>query len=589
MTDQDIQKIVKAFEDKDEDFIENILKKLAVKNDKIVYTDKAKKPHDIPVKDFDDAKKFITKMKEESNPDTGYGAGGDYSDTFEKIGEVAVLRNVPKLVGRAQKPEELSSEINGANYDDVYDLAFEKDPNISKGQFNGRTPYEVMEACARRQAVEELKKNNKIEEDKYKQLVTTKEDGKKEYSKDIASDAATKNKYQSIKNNLEKKFREGVVAARKKLDAGENLKEPFTNKELNLEDGEIKKALKGAAKNAAGKVGEILGISKNSPDIFSKLIFASIAGGNKLWKGFKQNQELRKFNGKNTVAGTIAGSFKKIGQLIKSKNNNSYEEMKAANEEARKQVEEYIKKNPEFKERAEKAQQFIEKMHHQAIPTAWALAAATGAQDDVQRVFEALEKQEELLELLTERSKSARKREKAWREQQAAAQQQKEQPQEQPKQKEEEKQTETNQEETQTTAEQPKEQPTEEQPKEQPTEEKPEEPQEEQSSGEEKIDELIDNVSGLMKIDKVGEFESKYVEWAKTVNAVLQKAGENDKLKNAVAEISKKDDPFEKICLLKKACSETQKEPEQPQQQEESLEDDLIIHNFFRRLDEKLK
>jgi hypothetical protein len=585
MTDQDVQKIVKAFEDKDEDFIENILKKLAVKDDKIVYTDKSKKPHDIPVKDFDDAKKLITKMKEDSNPDTGYGAGGDYSDTFEKIGEVAVLRNVPKLVGRAQKPEELSNEINGANYDDVYDLAFEKDPNIAKGQFNGRTPYEVMEACARRQAVEELKKNNKIEEDKYKQLVTTKEDGKKEYSKDIASDAATKNKYLSIKNNLEKKFREGVVAARKKLDAGENLKEPFTNKELNLEDGEIKKALKGAAKNAAGKVGDILGISKNSPDIFSKLIFASLAGGNKLWKAFKQNQEIRKFNGKNTAAGTIVGAFKKIGQLIKSKNNNSYEEMKAANEEAFKQVEEYIKKNPEFKERAEKAQQFIEKMHHQAIPTAWALAAATGAQDDVQRVFEALEKQEELLELLTERSKSARKREKAWREQQAVAQQEKENPQEQPAQKQEEQPAENKQEET--PAEETK---TEETPAEETqTKEEPKEQQEEQSSGEEKIDELIANVSSLMKIDKVGEFESKYVEWAKTVNAVLQKAGESDKLKNAVAEISKKDDPFEKICLLKKACSETQKEPEQPQQQEESLEDDLILHNFFRRLDEKLK
>lgn len=570
MNDQDVQKIVKAFEDKDEDFIENILKKLTVKDNQIVYTDKSNKPHDIPVKDLDDAKKIIAKLKEESRPDTGYGAGGDYSDTFEKIGEVAVLRNVPKLVGRAQKPEELANEINGANYDDVYDLAFEKDPNISKGQFNGRTPYEVMEACARRQAIEELKKNNKIEENKYKQLVTAKEDGKKEYSKDIASDAATKNKYQAIKNNLEKKFREGVVAARKKLDAGENLKEPFTNKELNLEDGEIKKALKGAAKNAAGKVGEILGISKNSPDIFSKMIFASIAGGNKLWKSFKQNQELRKFNGKNTVAGTIAGSFKKIGQLIKSKNNNSYEEMKAANEEARKQVEEYIKKNPGFKERAEKAQQFIEKMHHQAIPTAWALAAATGAQDDVQRVFEALEKQEELLELLTEKTNSARKRENTWRKQDAPAQQQEEKTQEQPEQKQEETQTE-------------------EKPAENNQEEKPKEQQEEQSSGEEKIDELIDNVSNLMKIDKVGEFESKYVEWAKTVNAVLQKAGESDKLKNAVAEISKKDDPFEKICLLKKACSETQNESAQPYKQEETLEDDLIIHNFLTRLDEKLK
>lgn len=505
----------------------------------------------------------------------------DYSDTFEKIGEVAVLRNVPKLVGRAQKPEELSKEIDDANYDDVYDLAFEKDPKIDKGQFNGRTPYEVMEACARRQAIEELYKHQKINSEKYDQLVKKDENGKKKYLKDIASDAATKNKYEAVKNNLEKKFREGVVAARKKLDAGENLKEPFTNKELNLEDGEIKKALKGAAKNAAGKVGEILGISKNSPDIFSKMIFASIAGGNKLWKGFKQNQELRKFNDKNTVTSTIAGSFKKLGQLIKSKNNNSYEEMKAANEEARKQVEEYIKKNPEFKERAEKAQQFIEKMHHQAIPTAWALAAATGAQDDVQRVFEALEKQEELLELLTERSKSARKRERAWREQQAwrerqaAARQQEEKPQEQPEQKQEEKPAENNQEEKPTEETQ--------------TEEKPQEQQEERSSGEEKIDELIDNVSGLMKIDKVGEFESKYVEWAKTVNTVLQKAGESNKLKNAVAEISKKDDPFEKICLLKKACSETQKEPEQPQQQEESLEDDLIIHNFLTRLDEKLK
>jgi hypothetical protein len=487
----------------------------------------------------------------------------DYSDTFEKIGEVSVMRNVSKLVGKADKPEDLAKSINGANYDDIYDLAFEKDKKIKPGQFNGRTPYEVMEACARRQAVEELFKYQKIDSTKYDQLVKKNGDDK-EYSKDIATDAATKNKYEAIKKKLEKKFREGVVAARKKLDAGENLEEPFTHKTLNLEDGEISKAIKGAAKNAAGKVGEILGISKNSPDIFSKLVFASLAGGNKLWKAFKQNQKTREFNGQGTVKSWAADKMHKLASFVKKGDSNAYTEMQKTNAELYKQLDDFIKKNPDYKERVEKAKAFIEQAKKQAIPSYWALAAATGQQDEIKRVFEALEKQEELLDLLTEANETDTQGNPTA---DASAEQPKEQPKEPATETDDASETKSQSETSDAPA--------------------------EETSGEAKVKELCDKVSDLLKIEKANEFTSKYQEWANTVNELLDKAAENEKLKPMIEKIKSKSDPYERLCLLQKAVAQQKKEPEKPKEEpkkeDESLEDDLLIHSFFHRLDEKLK
>ena len=487
----------------------------------------------------------------------------DYSDTFEKIGEVSVMRNVAKLVGKADKPEDLAKSINGASYDDIYDLAFEKDKQIKPGQFNGKTPYEVMEACARRQAVEELFKNQKIDSAKYDQLV--KKNGEdKEYSKDIASDAATKNKYEAVKKNLEKKFREGVVAARKKLDAGENLEEPFTHKTLNMEDGEIAKALKGAAKNAAGKVGEILGISKNSPDIFSKLIFASLAGGNKLWKAFKQNQKTREFNGKNTVKSVVVGFIAKKAQqlasLVKKGDSNGYAEMQNANKEAYSKLDDFLKENPGFADRVKEAKNFIDAQNGEAIPSWWALAAATGQQDTVQRVFEAFKKQDELLALLTE----ANDEEAAETQVDPHAKEQEKS--EQPKKPE------------QTDAKQTNDEPV-------------EKDNGESSEGEAKVKELIGKIGDLQQIEKASDFLNRYKEWKTAVDELLNKAVENEKLKPMIEKIKSKTDPYERLCLLQKAIEQQKQEPkkEEPEKQEESLEDDLLVHNFFRRLDEKLK
>ena len=159
-----------------------------------------------------------------------------------------------------------------------------------------------------------MKKAGKIDDETYNKLVKV-TDENKEYSKDIATDAATKNKCASIKSELENAFEEGVKETRQELNEGKDIVEPFTNRKLKMEDGKIAKALKGAAKNAAKKIGEILGISENAPDIFSKLIFAAIGGGNKLWKNIQKKRALARFNDYKKV--TVKSLKKEVNDAIK--------------------------------------------------------------------------------------------------------------------------------------------------------------------------------------------------------------------------------------------------------------------------------
>lgn len=625
-----VDNIVNAFAEKDEDAIENALDKFSIEDGKIYYKPKGENPVEIPVKDFDEAKALLDKVKKEHDGGKKKSSGADYDPNdyetiFNKLGRVALMRSAPKVIGKADKPEDLAKAINGANYDDVYDIAFEKDPKIPQGKFNGRSPYEVMEACARRKAVEELHDKQKIDDEKYNQLV--KGEGKeKEYSKDIASDAATKNKYLSIKNRLEKQFRAGVVDARKDLDEGKNMEEPFTNRSLNLEDGEIKKALKGAAKNAAGKIGDILGISQNSPDIFSKLIFASIAGGNKLWKAFKAKGALKKFNSNapKEVQQAVAKVTQEISAVKDHTDQNvetNFDKVQHDVENMQKIVGQYMASKPEFKDRVEKVKAFLDKTKHQAIPSLWGLSAAIGMRGDVQRFIESYSKQAELLELLTERRSNKHKaanqraRDNAAFLKKANAEQQNNNSQEK-KPQEETKPTEETK-----PAEETK--PTENKPEDNKTEapNKPQENQQEETGGKEAIQKLMGQVDELMKIEKSGEFMNKYAEWVKAVDELIKKAGEKENLKQAVAELSKKEDPYERLCLLDKAVNSQTEEKEESNTEEiddqgnseadtagskpdsddvndremgdgfggESLEMDFLVHNFMKRLDEKLK
>lgn len=619
----EVEDIKKWFDEGNEDRIENTIGKLAIQDNKIMYKPKGKDPIEVPVKDLKKAKELVHKLKKEHEANGGKGGSdpNNYPSIFYDLGRVALMRSAPKVIGKADKPEDLAKAINGANYDDVYDIAFENDELIPQGKFNGRSPYEVMEACARRKAVETLHDAKKIDDEKYGQLVKG-ENKDKEYSKDIATDAATKNKYLSIKNELEKKFREGVVAARKDLDEGKNMEEPFTNRSLNLEDGAIKSALKGAAKNAAGKVGEILGITKGAPDIFSKLIFASIAGGNKLWKAFKAQKALKKFNSDapKEVQQAVAKVTQEISAVKDHTDQNvetNFDKVQHDVENMQKIVGQYMSSKPEFKDRVEKVKAFLDKTNHQAIPSLWGLSAAIGMRGDVQRVIESYSKQAELLELLTERRSNkhaaANKRAKdnaALLKKMNAEQQnnnsQEKKPQEETKPAEETKPTESKPEANKPEA---------------PAENKPQENQQEETGGKEAIQKLMGQVDELMKIEKSGEFMNKYNEWVKAVDELIKKAGEKENLKQAVAELSKKEDPYERLCLLDKAVNSQPEEKEESSTEEiddqgnseadtagskpdsddindkemgdgltaESLEDDLIIHNFFRRLDEKLK
>lgn len=614
----EVEDIKKWFDEGNEDRIENTIGKLAIQDNKIMYKPKGKVSVEVPVKDFNKAKELVHKLKKEHETNGGRGGSdpNNYPSIFYDLGRVALMRSAPKVIGKADKPEDLAKAINGANYDDVYDIAFENDELIPQGKFNGRSPYEVMEACARRKAVETLHDAKKIDDEKYGQLVKG-EKKDKEYSKDIASDAATKNKYLSIKNELEKKFREGVVAARKDLDEGKNMEEPFTNRSLNLEDGEIKKALKGAAKNAAGKIGDILGISQNSPDIFSKLIFASIAGGNKLWKAFKAKGALKKFNSDapKEVQQAVAKVTQEISAVKDHTDQNvetNFDKVQQDVENMQKIVGQYMASKPEFKDRIEKVKAFLDKTKHQAIPSLWGLSAAIGMRGDVQRVIESYSKQAELLELLTEADTKKRKQQMA--KARAQAQQRNRGSKKLSKQNTAKENTNGQTTETSTEIKQAAETPAE-------PNNTPQDNQQEETGGKEEIQKLMGQVDELMKIEKSGEFMNKYAEWVKAVDELIKKAGENEKLKQAVAELSKKEDPYERLCLLDKAVNSQPEEKEESNTEEtdeqdnseadtagskpdsddindkemgdgltaESLEDDLLIHNFFRRLDEKLK
>ena len=68
--------------------------------------------------------------------------------------------------------------------------------------------------------------------------------------------------------------------------------------------------LAGKAVSAIGKeIGNILDITENSPDIYSKMIFALIGGGKKLWANIKKQNALKRFS---NYKKTTTSEFKKM-------------------------------------------------------------------------------------------------------------------------------------------------------------------------------------------------------------------------------------------------------------------------------------
>lgn len=241
----------------------------------------------------------------------------EYDRFFKNLGICAVLRSANSIKETGKNPDhkKLMEDIKNIDFDDIYDLAFEDDKSIKKGQYNDKTPDNVMKSIARRVAIETLKQNEKIDSAKYDELVKADDDGFKEYSNDIASDAATKNKYMSLLNEYQDEFEKGVADTRKDIAEGRDVKEPYTNRTLKLEDGEFESALKNYASAAAKGIGNIVGISENNNDFFSKLVFMAIGGGKALWKRYQKQKALDRF--KNYKQVRVSKLKKLINDAVK--------------------------------------------------------------------------------------------------------------------------------------------------------------------------------------------------------------------------------------------------------------------------------
>ena len=260
---------------------------------------------------------------------------GDFIDIFNKLGQSAALRAVigwKDLIGKDTKPQDLIDATNQQDFNDIYNLAFEnKGLGVIKDEFKNRKPYDVMESIAARVAVETLKKNEKIDDTTYGKFVN---DGKYKID-EIKSDQATRVKYESVKQNFNNAFTAGVLDMQKQLkEDPEKIVDPFTKKKL-AEPGKVVKGVELAA-NLVGKVGskigEIVGVTENSPDIYSKMIFAMIGGGKKLWKNLKKMNAMKRFNEYKKV--TVKSLKQTVDKAIKEAEPLVKEEKKHMNKPA---------------------------------------------------------------------------------------------------------------------------------------------------------------------------------------------------------------------------------------------------------------
>lgn len=227
---------------------------------------------------------------------------GSFTNIFEELGESAALRGVlswKNLVGKEVKPQDLINATNQVDFNEVYNLAFEnKGLGILQNEFANKSPYEVMENVAARVAVKSLHENEKIDDETYNKFVVNDNGQEKFRIDDIKNDQATREKYAAVKNNFNNYFEKGVFAMQERIKKGEgNIIDPITKQKLK-DPGVLTKGMElagNAVSKVGGKIGEIVGVTPNAPDIYSKMIFAAIGGGKKLWANLKNMAAKRRF------------------------------------------------------------------------------------------------------------------------------------------------------------------------------------------------------------------------------------------------------------------------------------------------------
>ena len=232
----------------------------------------------------------------------------DFNDIFNNLGKCAALRSMNKLfgyIGKDPKAQDVIKTLDDIDMDDIYNLAFQNTKNISKDIFAGKTPIEIIDTCAKMNAVNSLKNDNKIDEGTFNTLVKGDTDNVNEkYTDGIKSNSVTRNRFESFENKYTDEFQNGFDEYQKIIKEGDKeklkeLKEPFTNNKIpDTEWKKLSSAVNVAGKAAAaiGKgIGNILDITENSPDIYSKMIFALIGGGKKLLKNIQKQNVLRRF------------------------------------------------------------------------------------------------------------------------------------------------------------------------------------------------------------------------------------------------------------------------------------------------------
>lgn len=246
---------------------------------------------------------------------------GSFREVFHKLGGSAALRGVlswKNLIGKSTKPQDLINATNQIDFNEVYNIAFEnKNLGVIKDEFANKPPYEVMENIAARVAVKSLKENGKIDDQTYNKLVVNENGTEKFRIDDIKNDQATREKYAAVKNNFNNAFEEGVMEMQEKLKKNEgNIVDPITNQKIK-DPSMLAKGMELAGSivgKVGGKIGEIVGVTENSPDIYSKMIFAAIGGGKKLWANLKNMAATKRFREMSKVK--VKDLKKKVSEAI---------------------------------------------------------------------------------------------------------------------------------------------------------------------------------------------------------------------------------------------------------------------------------
>ena len=288
---------------------------------------------------FDDSLNSSINKAKKNKKTSGFDR--DFNDIFNNLGKCAALRSMNKLfgfIGKDPKAQDIIKTLNDVDMDDIYNLAFQDKKGISKDSFAGKTPYQIIDTCAKMNAVNSLKNDGKIDDGTFNTLVKSDTDNiNDKYTDEIKSNSVTRNKFESIENKYTDAFIDGFNDYQKIIKEGDadklkELKEPYTNKQVPSSEwkklsGSI--GVAGKAVAAVGKeVGRILDITENSPDIYSKMIFALIGGGKKLLKNIQKQNVLRRFAAYKKI--TATGFRKTINDSINAIKKNGL--IKKANE-----------------------------------------------------------------------------------------------------------------------------------------------------------------------------------------------------------------------------------------------------------------